>query len=306
MNWLKRKSKRSLGKVGLAFTEQGLALVWADEAADTQKLKHWEVLDGQPSQLADLLEDRVERLALEGVSTSVVLGDDHYDLQLVEAPNVPLAERNQAVRFLLKDKIQIPLDDLEIQIFEVPEEAYPRAMLYAVAVSRSRLIEIRDLVLGVGLDLKQINIRELVIKALAERLSSSEEGLAVLDVRDGQARLNLLRDDTLFLCRNLNTRIDQAAMAASDWAFSFERFIVELQRSLDFFENQMSQGQVMRLLLAPVPGVTNQLIEQLNLNLVATSQILDLNELWGTGSILTARDQHDVMFAAGAIVGEKG
>ena len=74
-------------------------------------------------------------------------------------------------------------------------------------------------------------------------------------------------------------------MAASDWAFSFERFIVELQRSLDFFENQMGQGQVMRLLLAPVPGVTNQLIEQLNLNLVANSSVIDLNELWGTGSI---------------------
>ena len=306
MNWLKRKSKKSAGRVGLAFTDQGLAMVWADESAEAQKLKHWEVLDSQPSQLKDSLDDRVQRLALEGVTTNLVLGDDHYELQLIETPNVPLAERNQAIRFLLKDKIQIPLDELDIQIFEVPEGAYPRAMLYAVAVSRRRLIEIRDLVLGVGLDLQQINIRELVIKSLAQRLSSSGEGLAVLDVRDGQARLNLLRDDTLFLCRNLNTRIDQAAMAASDWAFSFERFIVELQRSLDFFENQMGQGQVMRLLLAPVPGVTNQLIEQLNLNLVATSSVIDLNELWGTGSILTARDQHDVMFAAGAIIGEEG
>jgi MSHA biogenesis protein MshI len=302
LNWLRRKRQKKPGVLGLAFSEQGLAMVWVDPSAETQKLKHWELLVESPSQIGALLADRVAQLELEHMPCSVVLAADRYELQLVEAPNVPVSERLAAVRFLLKDKVKIPLDDLNIDVFTVPEDAYPRPMLYAVGASMQHLIEVRDLVLESGLRLDRIDIREMAVRSLALALTEAEDGLAVLDVRDGQARLSLMRDGTLYLCRSLNTKIDQASMASSDWAFNFERFLVELQRSLDFFENQMGQGQVMQLLLAPVPGVTNQLIEQLNLNLVAQASALNLNELWNTGSLLSARDQHEVLFVAGAVL----
>jgi len=66
----------------------------------------------------------------------------------------------------------------------------------------------------------------------------------------------------------------------------------------------MRQGQIMSILVAPVPGVTNQLIEQLNLNLVATASALDLNRLWDTGNLLGAGDQHELLFALGAALSE--
>jgi len=304
LNWLKRKRQKTPGTLGLAFAEQGLAMVWVDPKAEVQKLKHWELLTGLPSQWGDLLLDRVSQLGLEHMPCTAILDASHYDLQLVELPNVPVEERAAAVKFLLKDKVKVPLDDLDVQIFDVPAEAYPQAMGYAVAASRPRLIEIRDVILGANLALQRMDIRELAIRDLALALSPTEEAVAVLDVRDGQARLMLLKAGQVFLCRNLATKIDQGTMAASDWAFNFERFLVELQRSLDFFENQMRQGQIMSILVAPVPGVTNQLIEQLNLNLVATASALDLNRLWDTGNLLGARDQHELLFALGAALSE--
>jgi len=112
--------------------------------------------------------------------------------------------------------------------------------------------------------------------------------------------LLLIKGGEIYLCRHLNTQIDQIQMAAGDWADVFRRFVVELQRSFDYFENQMGQGQILQFLLAPVPGVTNQLIEQLNLNLVAEGSVVDLNSIWNSGSIISPRDQYDCLFAAGA------
>ena len=127
------------------------------------------------------------------------------------------------------------------------------------------------------------------MRDLAGQMAEDSGGLACLDVRGGEARLLLMKAGEIYLSRQLNTEIDQSQMAGEAWASTFQRLLVELQRSFDYFENQMGQGQILRLLLAPVPGITNQLIEQLNINLVAEGSVMDLNVLWNTGSILSAR-----------------
>jgi hypothetical protein len=65
LNWLRRKRQKKPGVLGLAFSEQGLAMVWVDPSAETQKLKHWELLVESPSQIGALLADRVAQLELE-------------------------------------------------------------------------------------------------------------------------------------------------------------------------------------------------------------------------------------------------
>jgi len=109
-----------------------------------------------------------------------------------------------------------------------------------------------------------------------------------------------LKSSELFLCRNLTTTIDHEAMASPDWRNTFDRLVVELQRSLDYFENQMGQGQILNLVLAPVPGLTNQLVEELNRAMMISAEALDVNKVWGSGTLLSAQDQHDLLFSAGA------
>ena len=65
LNWLRRKRQKKSGTLGLAFSEQGLAMVWVDTSAETQKLKHWELLVESHSQIGALLADRVAQLELE-------------------------------------------------------------------------------------------------------------------------------------------------------------------------------------------------------------------------------------------------
>ncbi len=287
--------------MGLSFSEEGIALVWVDPASD-RPLKHWEMLIDSPSQLAQRLAERVETLELGGVPCYVVLAPEDYSLQLVEAPDVPAGDVASAVKFQIRDSLAMSLADAEVQVFDVPEAAYRPAGANAVCSGNAPSTNHRseDLVLNAGLVLQTIDIRESVMRDLAGQMA--EDRWSRLPGRAwGEARLLLMKAGEIYLSRQLNTEIDQSQMAGEAWASTFQRLLVELQRSFDYFENQMGQGQILRLLLAPVPGITNQLIEQLEHQPGCRRvRVMDLNVLWNTGSILSARDQYDCLFASGA------
>ncbi len=290
------------GQVGLAFSGQDWSVIWAAPTRDIGQLRHWEVLSEGSDVNALTLRQRVAALGLEGLPCFCILDSSDYNLQLVEAPQVPDDELKMAIQFQLKSEVAVPLDEIELQLFQVPEGAYSNQgkMYYAAAVERRRVIEIRDRVLAAGLELKSIGVRELAFRNLALTLGDDSNGLASLEVRAGVAKLSLLKSSELFLCRNLTTTIDHEAMASPDWRNTFDRLVVELQRSLDYFENQMGQGQILNLVLAPVPGLTNQLVEELNRAMMISAEALDVNKVWGSGTLLSAQDQHDLLFSAGA------
>jgi MSHA biogenesis protein MshI len=300
--FLKGKTAVKPGQIGLAYEGHEMAMVWASAEGSTAKLNHWELLTNQEQGLEQALLDRVTTLELENMPCNVVLDASHYRLLLLEAPNVEADELPKALRFLMRDKIDLPLDEIEITTFPVPEDAYPRQgkMVYAIAANRKSILEARDLVLGTGLNLKSIDIPELSLKNIASIVSEKSEAIAFLDFRKDRAPLSLSKNGVVYLCRNLNSNIEATTLAFPDWNERLQRLVLELQRSLDYFESQMGQGQVTRLMIAPVPGVSNQLIEELNLNMAVNCELLDLNQLWGNFELMNSRDQHDCLYSTGA------
>ena len=290
------------GQIGLAYEGKEMAMVWSSAEGSTVKLNHWELLTNQKEGLEQALLDRVTTLELENMPCHVVLDSSQYQLLLLEAPKVEAGELSQALRFVLRDKIDLPLDDVEIATFPVPEDAYPRQgeMVYAIAAEKKSILEARDLVLNIGLDLKSIDIPELSLKNIVPVISQQSEAVAFLDFRKDHALLSLSKNGVVYLCRNLNSSIEASTLAFPDWNDRLQRLVLELQRSLDYFESQMGQGQVERLLIAPVAGVTNQLIEELNLNMAVKSELLNLNQLWGSFELMNSRDQHDCLYGTGA------
>jgi len=297
-----KKQTTMTGQVGLAVNGKDWSFIWADPSKEVGQLRHWETLTEGDEMNALTLRQRVAALSLQDLPCHCVLDIKDYNLQLVEAPAVPDSELKMAIQFQLKNDVVVPLDEIELQLLEVPEGAYSNQgkMYYAAAVERRKIVEVRDRILAAGLHLESIGIRELAFKNLALMLNDDSAGLASLEIRAGVAKLNLLKAGKLFLTRNLTTAVDHAAMASPDWKSTLDRLVVELQRSLDYFENQMGQGQILNLVLAPVPGLTNQLVEELNRSMMISAEALDVNKVWGSGTLLSAQDQHDLLFAAGA------
>ena len=167
------KKKKSSGRVGVVINPQTLALAHLEERGGDPWLLHCRQLPMESEQdVTKALANLVKEYELEGEQCSYVLNPADYNLHLVEAPNVEAKELRAAVRWKINDLLDMKVEDAAIDVFRVPQDAYrSRDMLYVVASMKSRIKRIVDRVNDSGLKLAVIDIPELVMQNLSNRLS---------------------------------------------------------------------------------------------------------------------------------------
>lgn len=221
--------------------------------------------------LAWLQQSRLETLDINWLAEA-----DDYDLQLVEAPDVSDQELAAAVRFGLGDLARQPLEALVVDAFRLPADAYRGRSSVAMAVMarRDRVKACVDWCRQHQLNLSQILIPELALLNLL-RLVEPETSIGILMLQEHQGRLNLYHNDALYLSRHLPigrrdlgdtvvTVTEPGLRLIADADNAIERLLLELQRSLDYYDSQVGMGQVGQLWLLPVAGLdVTSLVEQL-------------------------------------------
>ncbi len=275
---LGRKSGKA-GLVGLSWSEGEVAFAHIIRQQGEPQLRHCEVFSAvNDRERLEGLQKRVERLGLENVPCCFVLSPADYNLVLLERPNVEAHELVAAVKWKIKELIDRPLEDVAITVFPVPKGAYKNQvdMLYVVAARRDRILEAVDLVSKSGLMLSAIDIPELVMLNLSQICTDDSNGLAFIDLRPSGSTINLSRNGAVYLTRRLNTHVDEDVMRSADWDGVRERLVLEIQRSLDYFESQMGQSQVARLVIAPREEGADTLVKQLNDAMAVRVESMDL------------------------------
>jgi len=301
MQLLKKKAKPT-SRVGLIVNSDLLAIAEVEDRAGSPYLLRCErVALNSEKDAAEALSKLVEDFALEGTPCSYVLNRKDYNLHLVEAPEVEEAELRAAVRWKIKDLLDMKVEDAAIDVFQVPAEAYRnRKMVYVVASLKSRIKSIVELVSASGLKLEVIDIPELVMKNLSSCFIDDERGVAFVDLRRNGSTMNITRNGDLYLSRRINTQLDPDVMQSDEWGDLEERLTLEIQRSLDYFESQMGQGQINRIVIAPRQHDGVALASALNDQLAAEVSVLNLAEhLAGAGQI-SPEVQQVCMAAIGA------
>lgn len=296
------RKKAVAGLVGVSWHDQHLSLAHIRSQNGKPVLLHCEsVVAASLKDAAPLLADRVKELGLDGARCNYVLAPDDYSLLLVEAPAVEDAELAAAAKWKVKDMVDRPLEQLAISVFRVPREAYrnQRDMLYVVAADRKRIQQIVDLVLESGLDLESIDIPELAVLNLLTLCADDSNGLAMIDLRFSGSLLNLSKAGSLYLTRHLNTQVGDDVAASGEWENLRERLVLEIQRSLDYFESQMGQGHINRLLLAPRKHDLDTLVNQLNDVMGLKVEAMDLQQHLDAAVELDAELQQDCLLAIG-------
>lgn len=193
----------------------------------------------QESEQAQLLEQRVERTGLKRRACNLVLGRDDYNLLLIEAPAVAASELREAVRWRIRDLVDFPVEQAVVDAFLLPEDRSRggKRMAY-VAVARRELIQKRIAqIREANLTLRAIDIPELAMRNLALQLCDTGRGVALVKLGQGAGSLNIVRGDDLHLARRFN--LTYAGGLLED--LPAEGLVLELQRSLDYFERQMRQ-----------------------------------------------------------------
>ena len=296
------KTRGKSGMVGLYATPENLTLAFVSRQRGALELSVCEEVAASGAEArAAALETLVKKHQLENTPTTFVLSPNDYKLLLVEAPNVETDELAGAVKWKIKDLVGHPIEEMAITVFDVPEGAYRSQanMVYAVAARKTRIKDIVELVFGAQLDLAAIDIPELVMMNLTSACIDDGEGLAFLDLREDGSTLNLMRKGEIYLTRRLNTRLDNHVMNSHEWDSIRERLVMEIQRSLDYYQSQMGQSLIPRIVIAPRPTDADRLTRELHDALAVNVETLNIPQSIRTSQALPMELQQSCMMAIG-------
>ncbi len=297
----KKKAKHQ-GRVGVACVPGKLAIAHLEQRNGSPHLLDAQVhdLESKDNQ-KELLSKCVKKMDLEDRQCSYVLSPDEYSLNLVEAPAVEPEELRSAVRWSVKDLLDMKIDDAAIEVFPVPDDAYRgRKMVYVVATAKSRIQKIVEMVTNAGLELAIIDIPELTMKNVVSAFIDDSNGAAFMDLRRTGSTMNISHDGSLYLTRRINTQMGPDVMQSPEWGNLRDRLVLEIQRSLDYFESQMNKGQLTRIIIAQRQSDTAEITRELNELLTAQVTALNLADHMQSDISLLPELQQIAMTAIGA------
>src|ERR1700704_3127621 len=196
-------------------------------------------------------------LHLERFSCATLLPSRQYQVQLIDAPNVPEAEMKSAVRWRLKDFLEYPVETATVDVVAVPADQTAAARgrtVYAVS-ARNQAIEARMTMFAQAkIQLRVIEIAEMAQRNLATLFETDQRAQAMLSFSEEGGLLTFTSQSELYLSRRIEISLAQLIGVRAEMRDQlFERIALELQRSLDHFDRQFSNIPLARLLLAPLP-----------------------------------------------------
>ena len=272
---LLKKKRTPKGVTSVVFTEEGVAFACIKEHKGQPELSYCDFFPSRhPANEIDRFQEYVASKELEASQTVVVLPESAYQILLVERPDVPDAELVDALRWRIKDLINFDVEKACIDYFDIPEDAYRgrSQMVYVVVAMQEQVEKWVTWCSDIHLQPMVVDVPELALLNLTEELADSEAGLAVFHVGQQGSAINLLSDTSLYFTRQLSYKAGSDGGAASS-------AVLELQRSLDYYESQVGKPPCIRLMVMPLQPDDSPLMNELRENLPLDVHSLNLESL---------------------------
>lgn len=230
--------------------------------------------------------DALQRLRsarqLKSYACTTLMAAGDYTVSQVDAPNVPAAERKEAVRWGLKELVDYPVDSACIDVLDVPMDgvgAGRQASLFAVSAPEQAVRKRIASFEAARIPLLAVDIPELAQRNVAALFEDENRGLAFLRLDDKGGTLTLTFHGELIALRRVE--ISSTQLADSDAGrreMAMDRLVLELQRSLDNFDRQYSHVPISKLVVAAYPQPEN-LVGALGENLYVPVLAMDLAQV---------------------------
>jgi MSHA biogenesis protein MshI len=324
-----KKRARIHGQTGIELREDGIALARTTPATEGEPphLSFCRFSDIDSSeQSGSILQKLAKENELEASHCISVAPQESFSLLLVESPEVDTSELKAAVRWRIKELIDFHIDDAIIDVFDIPgqkERGRPKLM-YVVASRTSTVQKHIDLLEKNAVNLEVIDIPELALRNISALLPEDQSGVATLYIGRSHGMLVFTRQQTLYLSRRIELGLEQLlgylnAPAEEDEFVldgeeppmpaplqrALDNIVLEIQRSLDYYESHFSLPPVSGLVMAPMEESVPGVMSYLGGNLGVPVRMLDLNALIECDETLTDQLQSQCLFAIGAALREE-
>lgn len=310
MKWPWRTA-RSNTRLVLQLGQRQLAYVQGSlDAAPPLAPSRWGLIElAEPSDAA--LQRQLAELGLSSGEVMALLDADAYQILKIDTPNVPQDELKAAARWQIKDLLEVPLDELTLDVMHVGDDQ-PRAhkQLFVVAASNAAIERVSRLGAAAALPLDVVDIAETALRNLQSAAAAAEDlarrATAALLLQGGQCLFTICAHGELFYTRRLDwdarllkratqtsaPRADAPAplgyeyMPGDDLAFNgldaeleSSPLVLELQRSIDVWERSWPDLPLARLFLL-VPELGQELATLMQRELGLRTSAIDAAALF--------------------------
>lgn len=189
-------------------------------------------------QLKSNIKSYLNEKNLKNAHCCLVLDDQDYQLLVVEPPKVPKEEIAEAVKWKIKDLIQFPVNEAIVDVFAMPASNDVGSELVNVVVAHKEVVDKKaHFIQEIDLHLVAIDIPEFSYRNYFERTEYKEQNIALVLVKESFGQLIVInKGDVCFsrsFCVNYNGGLFDDIPE--------NEIVLELQRSLDYYERQMRQ-----------------------------------------------------------------
>lgn len=222
-----------------------------DGALDWVKHVTFPIADWQ-----DQLKKFVAESELANTPCHIAFSTTKYQLLQLDKPQVENNELRQALTWAVKDQIQTS-EDMVIDFTELPAQPSGTNKINVVAMPTQEIEAICQSVNDANLQLVSIGVAEL---ATCDLVDVSEDAVMTLVQQSGfDMCLNIVKNGQLYFSRRLRGYENLSSFNLQEIQMGVsENLSIEIQRSMDYFESQLRQAPVKKILL----GIESDVIEE--------------------------------------------
>jgi len=205
-----------------------------------------------PYELNNELKVLSKELGLKRSHCTTLLPDNDYTLMLTDTPKVPPNELISAIRWQVKDLIDWPVDETTFEIFPAPVAADISAQksTYVLAANNEGIQKCADLLSAAKINLQSIDTHEMALRNIGMLLPEVEQGIAILWLNNINGTLIIIRNGEIHLTRTISLGLDKLSDQL-DQESNSDILVLEIQRSLDYYETRFQTSPIPSIMLAP-------------------------------------------------------
>lgn len=184
---------------------------------------------------------------LQNTPTSVSFAIRSYQLLQVDRPAVPDEELGMAIQWSVQELLSSQ-DEMVVDYFDVPAQTTGANKVNVVAIKKDDVHSVSKGIIEAGLMLKSISVEELSYCDLVPWASGA--ALMLVQKAANMISLNIVKDGKLYFNRSIRGFEKLRTFTEMELQMGIvESLTVEVQRSMDFFESQLKQGAVRKIVM---------------------------------------------------------
>lgn len=253
-------------RVGVDFLADGVAVAQVHAGKrEAGQIGRCEFISasGQNDQI-EALREWVRSHNLHKSMCVCLMAHDDCDIYQVGKPDVADSELVQAVTWKIKDLVGYDVSEAVVDSYPMPVSSKNNQQQVGVVVARDSVVAgYVESIRSTGLRLVALDVHELVPANLPLIRDSAGQTLALLSLARDSGLLSIYHDSDLYVSRDFKLGLDRLQQNGDEGNAQFDSLLLEVQRSMDYYESYYGLGPVTELHIFPQIDITEQLVAYL-------------------------------------------